>query len=326
MSPSKPLSIQRSLFLISFLLMIIKLFAWYITQSVAILSDALESTVNVAAALMGLYSLSLAARPSDKNHPYGHGKVEFISAGVEGTLILTAGLLIVYKAVLKFSLETPVTSLESGIWLVILAGIINYGFGKYTVAVGKKERSLALQASGKHLLSDAYTTVGLIAGLVAMYATGWYILDAVAAIIFAFIILKTGWGIIREAVAGIMDESDEALLKELSEYLQDNRKPEWVDIHNMRIIKYGSVLHVDCHLTLPWYINIKEAHRHLEELENIISLKFGSRIEVFIHTDFCMDACCVLCNHQKCEYRQASFKKYVEWDILNMTSNYKHRL
>lgn len=250
------------------LLFIIKLGAWYITNSVAILTDALESTVNVTSAFIGLYSLFISAKPKDRHHPYGHGKVEFISAAIEGTLIACAGLLIIYEAI-KNLLGTPETigQLDYGILLITVTAIINYVVGAIAVNKGRQNNSLALVASGKHLQSDTYSTIGIILGLILLFFTKMAWLDSVVALIFALLIVYTGYKIIRDSLRGIMDEADEKLLKKMVDLLEAHRTPEWIDLHNMRIIKYGSTLHLDCHLTVPWYLNVHEAHREIDKLD-----------------------------------------------------------
>ncbi|HMJ47515.1 MAG TPA: cation diffusion facilitator family transporter, partial [Ferruginibacter sp.] len=241
------LKIQKVIALISIVLFLIKLFAWYITNSVAILTDALESIVNVIAGLIGLYSLYLSSKPKDLDHPYGHGKVEFISAAIEGTLISIAGLFIIYKAVENIAIPHPIRKLDYGILLVAITAIINFIAGTYALKTGNKNNSLALIASGRHLRSDTYTTGGIIAGLILLYFTNTWWIDSAVAILFALIIIITGYKVVRTSIAGIMDEADIDLLKKMVATLNNNRSVNWMDLHNLRIIKYGPTLHLDCH-------------------------------------------------------------------------------
>lgn len=242
--------VQKFIVAVAVVLFVIKMAAWYLTGSVAVLTDGLESIVNVISGFIGLYSLILSAKPKDSNHPYGHGKVEFISAGIEGALITIAGIYIIYEAVLSFIYPEPLQKLDLGIFLIALSALINYVFGKWAYKTGKANDSLALQASGKHLQTDTFTTFGIIGGLILIRFTNVLWLDGVVAIIFAIIIMRTGFRILRQVVAGIMDETDEDLLQELISFLQENRSPKWVDLHNLRIIKYGRILHVDCHFLI----------------------------------------------------------------------------
>jgi len=318
--------VQKFIVLVAVLLFAIKMTAWYLTNSVAVLTDGLESIVNVLSGFVGLYSLYLSARPRDANHPYGHGKVEFISAGIEGTLITLAGLFIVAEAIQSFIHPEPLNSLDVGIVLIGISAAINYGFGYWAYQTGKRNDSLALQASGKHLQTDTYTTIGIIGGLVLIRFTNILWLDGAVAILFALLIIKMGIKILRAAVAGIMDESDEDLLEELVAFLQENRDPKWIDLHNLRIIKYGRILHVDCHMTLPWYLTVKEAHDELDKMEELIAQKFGNRIEIFIHTDYCMEFSCKICRVKNCTVRKHPMEEQVNWTVENVASDGKHRL
>ena len=245
------LNIQKWVAGVSVLLLIVKFWAYYSTHSVSILTDALESIVNVAAGFIGLYSLSVAAKPRDFDHPYGHGKAEFLSAAVEGTMIGAAGAIILYKAIQSLIHPVELKQIDYGILLVGGAAIINFGLGFICLRIGKKNNSAALQASGKHLQSDTWSTVAIIAGLALLYITGYRWIDSVIAIGFGLFIMFTSYRIIRSSIAGIMDEADMKLLKRMVHMLNNNREVNWVDLHNLRVIKYGSILHVDCHLTVP---------------------------------------------------------------------------
>ncbi|MFV1884164.1 MAG: cation diffusion facilitator family transporter [Balneola sp.] len=325
-SMKENIRVQKFIVSIAVLLFVIKIVAWYLTQSVAILTDALESIVNVVSGIIGLVSLSIAARPRDRSHPYGHGKIEFISAGIEGTLIAIAGLFIIYEAGMSFIDPPELEQLNWGIAIISFSALVNYGFGTWAYRTGKRNNSLALMASGRHLQTDTYTTLGIIIGLFLLSFTGALWLDGAVAIIFALFIIRMGYKILRRAIAGIMDESDQQLLKEMVAYLQENRHTNWVDLHNLRIVKYGSVLHIDCHLTLPWYFTIKQGHDETDKLEALILENFGSRIELNIHSDYCHDFSCPLCDIKDCEVRKAPFENHVQWTVEKVVSREKHRL
>lgn len=317
---------QKLVAVVGVSLFVIKLVAWYLTNSVAILTDALESTINVIAGFIGLYSLYLSAQPRDANHPYGHGKVEFVSAAIEGTLITTAGLVIIYEAINNLKHPHEIGRLDYGIILVAITALINFGVGYFAVKKGEKNNSLALIASGKHLQTDTYTTFGIIIGLVLILLTGFVWLDSVVALIFAFIIIYTGYKIVRGSIAGIMDEADEALLKRAVELLESSRDENWVDLHNLRIIKYGSTLHLDCHLTVPWYFNVRDAHAEVDKMDRLINENFGESVEMFVHTDACMDYSCQICTKTDCPVRRADFVKKLDWTEIDIADNNKHRL
>jgi cation diffusion facilitator family transporter len=320
------LQLQKWVAAISVLLLIAKFVAYYLTNSVAILTDALESIVNVAAGFIGLYSLYVSAMPRDINHPYGHGKAEFISAAVEGTLITSAGAIIIYKAIRSFITPVELQRLDYGIYLVAATAVINYVIGYITVRKGKKNNSLALVASGKHLQSDSYSTFGIIAGLVLIFITGYKWIDPVVAIIFGVIIIYTGYKILRKSIAGIMDEADVELLKKIVDVLNKNKRENWVDLHNLRVIKYGAVLHFDCHLTVPWYLSVKEAHEEVDALSSLVRKEFGESVELFVHVDGCLPFSCKVCNNQNCNVRKHNFEKRIDWTLENVLRDKKHEV
>jgi len=315
---------QRIIVIVGIILFLVKLYAWYKTGSVAILTDALESTINVIAGLIGLYSLYLSSLPKDHNHPYGHGKVEFISASIEGALISIAGVVIIYEAVDKLQHPNTVEQLDLGLILVAITAIVNYVLGYFAIQKGKKNNSLALIASGKHLQTDTYSTIGIIVGLIILYFTKIAWIDSVTALIFAGFIIYTGYKIVRESISGIMDETDELLLKEVVDFLSQERRENWIDLHNLRIIKYGSTLHFDCHMTVPWYFNIEEGHKEVDALEEAVKNHFGDRIELFVHLDACKEYSCKICTKTDCPVRQHTFEEKVEWTVENVSLNKKH--
>ncbi len=306
-------------------LFLTKIIAYYFTHSLAILSDALESIVNVIAGFIGLYSLYVAAKPKDIEHPYGHGKAEFVSAAVEGGLIVAAGIMIIYETVANILRNEPIHQLDMGLWLVGATAVLNFTAGTICLRLGNKNKSLALQASGKHLQIDTYSTLGIIAGLLIILFTQLYWLDKLIAFGMSILIIYNGYKIIRSSLAGIMDEADMELLGKFMEVLNKNRSENWIDLHNLRVIKYGSLLHIDCHLTVPWYLNIHEAHREIDALSVLIKQEFGDMIELFVHTDGCMPFSCQICN-KNCKERQYPFQQKVEWTLENIISDKKHQL
>lgn len=317
---------QKLVVVIAIALFAIKIWAWYITNSVAILTDALESLINIAAGFFGLYSLYLSSLPKDRNHPYGHGKIEFVSAAIEGTLIFLAGLAIIYHSVDKLQSPHSILNLPQGIGFLSVSAAFNFFLGRYAIRTGKKNNSLALQASGRHLLSDVYTTAGIVLGLGLMYWLKFPWIDSAVAILFSCIILFTGYKLLRQSIAGIMDEADIALLGNLVGLLNQKRQTQWIDLHNLRIIKYGSVLHLDCHLTVPWYFNVVEAHKQVESLETLVKNNFGQSLELFVHTDACVDFSCPICSVEDCKVRKSEFTEKLNWTIENISSNAKHSI
>lgn len=323
---SQNLKIQKWVAAISVILLLVKFLAYYLTRSVAVLTDALESIVNVVAGFIGLYSLYIAAKPRDMNHPYGHGKAEFISAAVEGTLVFCAGAIIIYKAINNLLYPVHIRSVDKGIILIGATAVVNFFVGYISQQRGKKNQSLALVASGKHLKSDSYSTFGIIVGLMLIYFTNIIWIDSAVAIVFGVIIIYTGYSIARKSVAGIMDEADAELLSGMVALLNTNRRQNWVDLHNLRVIKYGSVLHLDCHLTVPWYLNVHEAHAEIDILALLVRKQFGETLELFVHTDGCLYTQCSICSKQDCAVRHHPFQERVEWTLENIIQNKKHQL
>jgi cation diffusion facilitator family transporter len=322
----KNIRIQRGVAILSVALLLIKLVAYYLTHSVAVLTDALESIVNVVAGFVGLYSLIVSAKPRDADHPYGHGKVEYLSAALEGSMIAIAGVLIFYKSITNLIHPEPIHQLDVGIVLIAATGLVNYFAGSICVREGKKSHSVALVASGKHLQSDTYSTLGILVGLVAIYLTNLYWLDSVVAMLVSGVILYTSYKIIRTSIAGIMDESDHELLAELVTTLNNNRRENWIDLHNLRIIKYGSILHLDCHQTVPWYLNVNEAHAEIDALAEPVRKAFGESLELFVHSDGCLEFSCRICSKLDCPVRKHAFEKRVQWTVENVSINKKHSI
>ena len=318
------LRIQSWILFIAVLLFSIKIIAWWLTRSVAILTDALESIVNVIAGIVGLYSLTIAYKPRDSNHPYGHGKAEFLSAAIEGTLIMLAGVFIIYEAVSQLIHPKELQQLNYGILLVGISAIINFVVGYYAVKKGRENNSEALEASGHHLKSDTYSTLAIIVGLFLIYFTHIHQLDSIIAIIMSVVIMIIGYRIARKSVAGIMDEADEKILGKVIARLNNSRQSNWIDIHNLRVIKFGNVLHVDCHMTVPWYLNVREAHEEIDKLRKLIQSEFGSVMEFFVHSDGCIPDCCPVCIKTDCHVREHPFIKKIEWEMQNAIPNKKH--
>ena len=304
--------VQKRIVLISSLILIGKFAAYWLTNSVGILTDAMESIVNVVAGAVSLYSLHWSAQPKDKSHPFGHGKMEQVSASIEGILITFAGILIVYEGVYHLFFPVGIRKLDVGIYIVAFSGLINYLMGWYSVHIGKRYNSMALIAGGKHLQSDTYSTIGLVAGLLLLYFTKIAWIDSVLAFLFGGIIIVTGISILRKTIANLLDKADEALLNEIAQELNEKRSPDWIDIHNAKVIKYGSYLYMDCDLTLPWFYTIEEGHREGTRLKQILEQKYADWIQLTIHLDPCTvfeQAKCRSCSCQKCQTRKMRFEQ-----------------
>lgn len=301
--------VQGWIVCISSLILIGKFAAYWLTHSVGVLTDAMESIVNVVAGMVSLFSLRWSAQPKDKDHPFGHGKMEQISASIEGILITFAGGLIVYEGVRHLFVPATIEKLDVGIYIVAVSGLLNYLMGWYSVRIGKKYNSMALIAGGRHLQSDTYSTIGLVAGLLVLYFTEIAWIDSLLAFLFGGIIIATGVSILRKTIANLLDKADEALLTELAALLNEHRSASWIDVHNTKVIKYGNCLYMDCDLTLPWFYTIEEGHREASRLKQVLESRYPDRIQLSIHLDPCTvfdHPRCAACTYQECASRKVA--------------------
>ena len=301
-----------------------KFTAYFITSSNAILTDAAESIVNVLASSFAFYSIYLSAQPKDVNHPYGHGKVEFFSVFVEGILILLAGILIILKSGYNLFYPVAVRELFDGTIIVAVAGLINFVLGKVLIKESKATNSLVLYADGKHLLTDAYSSAGLVIGLLVIYFTGNYYLDSLLSILMGLYIIFNGYKLVRKSVGGLMDESDFETVNNVLNILNANRHTAWIDIHNLRTQRYGHELHIDCHVTLPYYYELNKVHDEISQIDTLINQNGFVRTEFFIHTDPCLPQCCHYCRMEACPVRTEVQTKDIIWTPENVTRNHKH--
>lgn len=322
----KKIRIMRRILIAGAVLTIFKFLAWYLTHSNAILTDALESIINIIAAAFGLFTLIYAARPKDENHPYGHGKMEFFAVGFEGALIFFAGIGMIYKAIISFANPVELHQLDIGLVITAIAALINYFMGRYMIQEGKKLHSSTLIADGQHLISDTVSSVVLLVGLGVILFTGLKIIDSILTIALGFYILFVGYRLLRNSMAGLMDETDFDKVLEIVDVLNTERTSGWIDIHNLRVVKYGSSLHIDLHLTLPWYDNLQKSHEEVKALEIVVNKHFEGRVEFFIHTDPCLPTGCEICLLDQCEFRKQKFQKKLEWDLPLLMKNKPHRI
>jgi cation diffusion facilitator family transporter len=304
--------------------MLAKFIAYFITSSNSILTDAAESIVNVIASAFAFYSIYIAAQPRDTNHPYGHGKVEFFSVFVEGSLIVIAGVLIIFKSAYNLYYPQQIKALLDGTIIIAGAGIVNYILGYYLIDQSKRLNSLTLFADGKHLQSDAYTSAGLVTGLVLIYLTGLNYLDSILSIGIGFFIIYTGYKLVRRSVSGLMDESDLDTIEEVITVLNTYRKDSWIDMHNLRTQRYGTDMHIDCHLTLPYYFDLNKVHEEVSEVDAMVNSKVNSSTEFFIHADPCVPECCHYCRMDACPVRSEPKTLDILWTTENVTRNQKH--
>lgn len=291
-------------FIVGVGLMGLKFCGYWVTGSSAILSDALESIINVVASGFGLCSIVVAAKPADESHPYGHGKIEFFSAGVEGALIILAAVGIFFEGARQIIEPRELPRLRDGLFFLVAAGVGNLLLGLMLVRVGKRTRSLVLEADGKHLLTDVYTSVAVLVGVVVVYLTGWYRFDGIIACVAGANIVFWGVVLLRQAFGGLMHASDPELLDEICGLLAQSRKEMWIDVHRLRAWRSGRRVHVDFHLVLPREIPLAQGHREVKELEKTFEDHFGGMSDILIHLDPCAPPECPVCDHDPCKLRE----------------------
>ena len=285
----------------------VKLLAYQMTGSTAVLSDALESIVNVIAAAFALGSLVFAGRPADRNHPYGHGKIEYFSAAFEGGLITFAATLIIYEAGRGFLEASMLRQLDLGLAITFGAGLINAGLGWFLIRTGRLTQSLTLVADGQHVLSDFWTSLGVIVGLLLVKITGVIWFDPIVAAIVGLNLGWTGLRLVRHAAGGLLDEEDTKLLGKLVRALDAYRMPGIIRIHHLRAIRAGRFTHVDAHLVVPEFWSVERAHTLAETFEERVMSACGVEGEIVFHIDPCHRAYCAQCDVMDCPIRLAPF-------------------
>jgi len=309
---------------LSVVLLVVKFAAYFLTYSTAILTDAVESIVNVIASGFAFYSIYLAGLPRDQNHPYGHGKVEFLSSGFEGAMILSAGLVIVWQSILSFFEPHALANLDWGVLLVGITAAANAFVGYRLIDIGKRVDSLALMADGRHLLTDVFSSIVVMLAVGLVWATGLTWLDPVLSLVLALVIIYNGFLLTRQSVARLMDETDIPTLDRVVTLLNVHKDANWIDVHNLRVQKYGADLHVDCHLTLPYYWDLNRVHDEVHHFEDTLKEGFQAEVEIFVHADPCVKACCSYCRVADCPVRAMAFVRDVDWTADNLPLNQKH--
>jgi cation diffusion facilitator family transporter len=318
--PSKEdFNFQKIVLIVGVSLMLMKFVAWAITQSVSIFTDALESIVNVVAACIGLYALYLSAKPRDAAHPFGHGRVEIISSTIEGGMICSAGAIIIFEAINRIISPTGVEQLDVGLILVAVAAIVNYATGRVAIRKGKKNRSAALVASGKHLCSDTYSSIGIIVGLLLMiglenlgYQAYW--LDGTIAALFGVIITITGAKVIKESMDTVMDKADNEIVNNVVDTLKEHRHEDWIDIHNLRIIKNGTTLNIQMHVVLPRDMTIERQSNEISEVLHSVKEIYGEAVDLTLMGDPCDGNFCSCCKRE-CGCREHQFVRIRDWTV-----------
>ncbi|MFD2146876.1 cation diffusion facilitator family transporter [Mucilaginibacter antarcticus] len=318
---------QKKIILLSLItgivLMLAKFSAYFITNSTFVLTDAAESIVNVIASSFAFFSIYLSSQPRDENHPYGHGKIEHFSVFIEGSLILLAGLIIIIKSIYGIFNQAVIHDLLTGAIIIGITGAINGGLGYYMVAKGKNIPSITIEADGRHLITDMVTSAGLVVGLLLIHFTGIAVLDSVLSILVGCYIIFTGYKLVRRSVGGLMDETDYDVVSSVIKMLNEKRGDEWIDVHNFRAQRYGNELHIDCHLTLPYYFDLNRVHEEVSAVDKLVNAEV-TKTELFIHADPCLYDCCHYCRMPNCPVRAEAKREDIEWTLDRVIRNKKH--
>lgn len=309
---------------IGFIMFFSKTGAYLLTGSAAILSDAMESVVHIFATSFAFYSLIVSTKPPDEEHPYGHGKIEFFSAGFEGALIIVAAISIIVYAVRDIIIGRELQDLDTGTYIITIASVTNLLLGLYLVRIGKKTKSLILVADGKHVLTDSITSFGAVAALILVMFTHIKLFDPAIAIILAVNILWTGKGLVKESIGGLMHATDSKLIEQFAAAFEEDKPKytEWIDIHRLRYWKAGEQYYIDFHLTVPYYLSSAESHDMLHVLETRLKgILKTDQVELFVHADPCKESFCKVCRISGCTVRKEPFSKTTVWDGKKITAN-----
>jgi len=286
----KALSFAMALSLaIGLLMFVIKVGAYLLTGSAAILSDAAESVVHVAAVIFAAYSLRLSYKPADESHLYGHAKISYFSAGFEGAMIILAAIYIIYVSVHKWMIGLSLENLGFGVVLTGAAAAINGALGAYLVWLGRRKNSIILEANGKHVLTDCWTSLAVLVGLGLVVVTGWLPFDPICGMIMACNILASGAGLIKSSCAGLMDRADPEIQKRLTDLLTRESGKQGLTYHHLRHRNLGDAHWVEVHLVFPAGSSLAQSHREATRIEQLIQQSLEPRAYVTTHLECASD-------------------------------------
>ena len=275
----------RLSFSVGVLMLLIKWYAYSITGSSAILSDAAESVVHIIGVAFAVFSLWLSLQPADRSHPYGHDKISYFSAGAEGGLIVIAAFYIIYVSVKRLLFGIELSNLDKGTYFTLGASIINLFLGGYLVWKGKKTKSIILVANGKHVLTDSWTSFGVVAGLSLTLLTGWLPFDPIVAIIAALNILWTGGKLLRQSAGGLMDESNSELENSIHKIIDNETSTRGLKYHQLRFRESGNTVWIEFHLLFSKGTLLDDAHQSATEIETSLKKMLNTSVNVVTHLE-----------------------------------------
>jgi len=301
--------------------LILKAAAYYAAGGAGFLSDAGESLLNLLTAVVGTYGAFLARQPRDRDHPYGHGKVDDLVSALQALLVGAGGLLLGYT-ILMGNFER-LQYVPRALLFNALALSLNLLLSVFLFKGSKVFHSQILRSEAWHLLSDVLTSGLVIFGTVGVWA-GWpnFLDRAIGLLLSVFVV----WGAARllgRSALRLIDTQDKAIFARLEKALEAHRRPGWIDVHNVRIQRYGPNLHIDGHVTFPWYWSLQEAHAELKELERTLEGVLGANVEFFWHMDPCEPVCCPYCEVKDCPHRQAPFVRRLSFTMETLYPNQK---
>ena len=302
----------------------IKFYAAAISNSSALRSDALEGTVNVLAAAFGLGSIIFAERPADRDHPYGHGKIEYFAQAFEGGLIALAAFLILADTIIRIAHQQTVHDLGLGLKLSVISGALNGILGAGIYAIGKKHHSRILIADGIHLLADLVTTIVLTVGLLIVYFTHIWWLDSVLAVGVALFLFKTGYSLVSSSADALLDAENPILLQEIVDQLNAFPRGGIITAHALKAQQFGRDTHLDLHLVVPEFFSIKEAHAESDRISGKLIECLGFDSIVHTHIDPCERKFCIECKQENCPIRVKSFEAVKTFTVDLITDPGKH--
>ncbi len=275
----------RLSFAFGILMLGIKWYAYYLTGSTAILSDAAESVIHIIGVGFAVFSLWYSFQPADEVHTYGHNKISYFSAGFEGALIILAAIFIIYISVKRLIFGIEISNLDQGTYFTFAASVINLTLGAYLVWKGKKSNSIILIANGKHVLTDSWTSFGVVGGLLLTWLTGWLPFDPLVAIAAALNILWSGGKLVRQSIGGLMDEGDKDIASSIKEILDKETIDKGLEYHQLKFRESGDVLWIEFHLLFPKGTLLEDAHNIATDLEVSIKKNLNAIANVITHLE-----------------------------------------
>lgn len=305
-------------------LVLIKVTAFWMTGSSAIMSDALESLINIVTSGFALYAVWLSGQPRDLEHPYGHGKIEYLSAAVEGFLVLLAGITILMVSGYRLMHPPQLESLELGSAMTLASVVVSLVGGMALIRAGKRHESPSLEADGVHLRSDAVTSVGALVGVGLVMLTGEIWLDSAIAMVLSVWLMVDGGLVVRRAVGGILDEANPELLDEIAGILEAERQPGWTSPHHTKVHRLGSTIHIDLHMVFPRFWSLEATHDATVDLERAVRGRFGKRTELMVHMEACRPDACAVCDLPECPVRGVEFVARPRWTAETIRRTKRH--